>query len=34
VTTYATKSKLVVSGPNGLTLTKAGREKLAELEAV
>ena len=31
-TTY-TKSKLVISGPNGLTLTKAGREKLAELEA-
>ena len=33
VTTYLDKSKLVTSGPNGLTLTKAGREKLTELEA-
>ena len=33
VTTYLDKSKLVTRGPNGLTLTKSGREKLAELEA-
>jgi DNA-binding NarL/FixJ family response regulator len=33
VTNYLNKQKLVVRGPNGLTLTKAGREKLAELEA-
>lgn len=33
VANYTTKQKLVMRGPNGLTLTKAGREKLAELEA-
>jgi DNA-binding NarL/FixJ family response regulator len=33
VTTYTNKSKLLTRGPNGLTLTKAGRVKLAELEA-
>jgi hypothetical protein len=33
ITTYLDKSRLVTRGPNGLTLTKAGREKLAELEA-
>jgi hypothetical protein len=33
VTTYTTKSKLLTVGPNGLTLTRAGREKLTELEA-
>jgi hypothetical protein len=33
VTTYLDKSRLVTRGPNGLTLTKAGRDKLAELEA-
>jgi DNA-binding NarL/FixJ family response regulator len=33
VTTAITTSKLLTRGPNGLTLTKAGREKLAELEA-
>ena len=33
VTTYTNKQKLVTRGPNGLTLTKAGRTKLAELEA-
>jgi hypothetical protein len=33
ITTYLDKSKLVTRGPNGLTLTKGGREKLAELEA-
>jgi DNA-binding NarL/FixJ family response regulator len=33
VTTYTNKSKLLTRGPNGLTLTKAGRMKLAELEA-
>jgi DNA-binding NarL/FixJ family response regulator len=33
VTTYLTKQKLLVRGPNGLTLTRAGRERLAELEA-
>jgi DNA-binding NarL/FixJ family response regulator len=32
VTNYLNK-KLVTRGPNGLTLTKPGREKLAELEA-
>ncbi|MDX6727526.1 MAG: hypothetical protein QOK49_2331, partial [Baekduia sp.] len=32
VTTYLKTSKLVVEGPNGLTLTRAGRDKLAELE--
>jgi hypothetical protein len=34
VTNYLNKQKLLVRGPNGLTLTKPGREKLAELEAV
>jgi DNA-binding NarL/FixJ family response regulator len=33
VTSNTTK-KLLVRGPNGLTLTKAGRDKLTELEAV
>jgi len=33
VSTYLNKQKLLVRGPNGLTLTKGGREKLAELEA-
>ncbi|HEY6763037.1 MAG TPA: hypothetical protein VI318_26280 [Baekduia sp.] len=33
VTNYLNKQKLLVRGPNGLTLTKAGREKLAQLEA-
>jgi hypothetical protein len=33
VTDYLNKQKLLVRGPNGLTLTKAGRERLAELEA-
>jgi DNA-binding NarL/FixJ family response regulator len=33
VTNYLNKQKLVTRGPNGLTLTKPGREKLAELEA-
>jgi hypothetical protein len=33
VTTYTNKTKLLTRGPNGLTLTKAGRVKLAELEA-
>jgi hypothetical protein len=33
VTTYRKTSKLAVEGPNGLTLTRAGRDKLAELEA-
>lgn len=33
VTTYTTRQKLLTRGPNGLTLTKAGRTKLAELEA-
>jgi hypothetical protein len=33
VTGYTTRQKLLVRGPNGLTLTKAGRDKLAELEA-
>jgi DNA-binding NarL/FixJ family response regulator len=33
VTTYTTRSRLVTRGPNGLTLTRAGRTKLAELEA-
>ncbi|WP_027008520.1 hypothetical protein [Conexibacter woesei] len=33
VTTYTNKQKLLTRGPNGLTLTKAGRTKLAELEA-
>jgi hypothetical protein len=33
ITSYAKKDKLVTRGPNGLTLTKAGRDKLAELEA-
>jgi hypothetical protein len=33
VTNYLNKQKLLMRGPNGLTLTKAGREKLAELEA-
>jgi DNA-binding NarL/FixJ family response regulator len=30
---YLNKQKLLVRGPNGLTLTKGGREKLAALEA-
>lgn len=29
---YLNQQKLLVRGPNGLTLTKAGREKLAALE--
>src|SRR3954447_17323360 len=29
---YLNKSKLLVRGPNGLTLTKAGRARLGELE--
>jgi hypothetical protein len=33
VTNYLNQQKLVTRGPNGLTLTKRGREKLAELEA-
>jgi DNA-binding NarL/FixJ family response regulator len=33
VSTYLNKQKLLTRGPNGLTLTKAGRDKLAELEA-
>lgn len=33
VTSYINKQKLVTRGPNGLTLTKGGREKLAALEA-
>jgi DNA-binding NarL/FixJ family response regulator len=33
VTTYTNKQKLLTRGPNGLTLTKAGRTRLAELEA-
>jgi hypothetical protein len=33
VSTYLNKQKLLIRGPNGLTLTKGGREKLAELEA-
>ncbi|MCW3002925.1 MAG: hypothetical protein JWQ20_2223 [Conexibacter sp.] len=33
ITSYTKKDKLVTRGPNGLTLTKAGRDKLAELEA-
>ena len=33
VTNATNKQKLLVRGPNGLTLTKAGRTKLAELEA-
>jgi hypothetical protein len=33
VTTYLTKQKLLTRGPNGLTLTKGGRDRLAELEA-
>jgi len=33
VTNYLNKQKLVTRGPNGLTLTKGGRDKLAELEA-
>ena len=32
MTNYLNKQKLLVRGPNGLTLTKTGREKLAELE--
>lgn len=32
VTTSVTKHKLVTRGANGLTLTKGGRERLAELE--
>jgi hypothetical protein len=30
---YVDKQKLLTHGPNGLTLTKSGRTKLAELEA-
>jgi hypothetical protein len=33
VTGSTRKQKLITSGPNGLTLTKAGRDRLAELEA-
>jgi hypothetical protein len=33
LTNYTAKQKLVTRGPNGLTLTKAGRDKLAGLEA-
>jgi DNA-binding NarL/FixJ family response regulator len=33
INTYTNKQKLVTRGPNGLTLTKGGRTKLAELEA-
>jgi DNA-binding NarL/FixJ family response regulator len=33
VTNYLDKPKLLTRGPNGLTLTKGGRDKLAELEA-
>lgn len=33
VTTYVSRQKLLMRGPNGLTLTRAGRTKLAELEA-
>jgi DNA-binding NarL/FixJ family response regulator len=33
VNTYTNKQKLVTRGPNGLTLTKDGRAKLAALEA-
>ncbi|HWH96435.1 MAG TPA: hypothetical protein VNT03_21420 [Baekduia sp.] len=33
VTNYLNKQKLITRGPNGLTVTKAGRAKLAELEA-
>jgi hypothetical protein len=32
VANYLNKQKLVTRGPNGLTLTKAGRDKLIELE--
>jgi hypothetical protein len=33
VTNYLNTQKLLVRGPNGLTLTKAGRDRLAELES-
>jgi hypothetical protein len=33
VGSYLNQQKLLVRGPNGLTLTKGGREKLAALEA-
>jgi hypothetical protein len=33
VTTYLDRQKLLTRGPNGLTLTKSGRDKLAALEA-
>ena len=33
VTTYTNKQRLLTRGPNGLTLTKAGRDRLVELEA-
>jgi hypothetical protein len=33
VTNYINKQKLLVRGQNGLTLTKAGRDRLRELEA-
>jgi lambda repressor-like predicted transcriptional regulator len=32
LTSYIKKQKLVTQGANGLTLTRSGREKLAELE--
>ncbi|MCW2984002.1 MAG: hypothetical protein JWR63_1572 [Conexibacter sp.] len=33
VSTYLDKQKLLTRGPNGLTLTRGGRDKLAALEA-
>jgi hypothetical protein len=33
VTLATTKTKRIVNGPNGLTLTKAGRERMTQLEA-
>ena len=33
VASYRSRQKLITSGPNGLTLTKGGRERLAELES-
>jgi DNA-binding NarL/FixJ family response regulator len=32
VSNYLNKQKLLTTGPNGLTLTKSGRDKLADLE--
>jgi DNA-binding NarL/FixJ family response regulator len=32
VNSYLTKQRLLTRGPNGLTLTKGGRDKLRELE--